>query len=344
MIVLHSVIWELAAFGLVLFIFNRWLLLWVDGPVKFAAMATLGLSCAIGAGVAARSTLHVFLVLPTMLLFCFSLGEVRRLWLRHVYRAPHDIADSMPGIVLAHPETTTDLALTRYEVAANLTSRRIRIVHLTDLHLSRALPWDYFVEVREAVRREVPDIIVITGDFISKSDNLDLMRDWLRDFPQAPLGTFAVLGNHDYWSRASEAVKTTLAEHRIQWIAGRCEKLAVNANRSLVLCGTEKPWGPGARLEGRDPDDFVILLSHTPDEVYATSTQADIMLAGHCHGGQWRVPGLGSLVVPSRYGRRLDRGQFQIGKTRLFVSSGIGVDAPYLRLFCPPEIVVVDLI
>lgn len=67
------------------------------------------------------------------------------------------------------------------------------------------------------------------------------------------------------------------------------------------------------------------------------------MFAGHYHGGQLRLLGIGALVIPSLFGRRFDFGHFKVNRTDLFVSSGVGVDRPSLRLFCSPEILVVDL-
>jgi predicted MPP superfamily phosphohydrolase len=88
-----------------------------------------------------------------------------------------------------------------------------------------------------------------------------------------------------------------------------------------------------------------LVLSHTPDNVYALAEQgATAVFAGHTHGGQMRVPWLGPLIVPSRYGRRFDRGHFDVEGTHLYVSAGVGADAPPLRLWCPPDLVVVDLV
>lgn len=70
---------------------------------------------------------------------------------------------------------------------------------------------------------------------------------------------------------------------------------------------------------------------------------AAVVFAGHTHGGQWRLPLLGSVVIPSRYGRRFDLGHFMIEDTNLFVSAGVGSDQPPLRLYCNPELLVVDV-
>ena len=95
-------------------------------------------------------------------------------------------------------------------------------------------------------------------------------------------------------------------------------------------------WPPGY-------DDFIIALSHTPDNIYdLAKLRVTAVFSGHTHGGQLRMPWLGALVVPSVYGRRFDQGHFLVDGTHLFVSAGIGADHPPFRVGCPPDILVVD--
>jgi predicted MPP superfamily phosphohydrolase len=340
---LQCVLWESAAAGIVFLLYNRWLILLVDGPAKTVALAAVGLACTAGAGWAALFASQISQKLPLFVLLVILLGEGRRLWLRHTYSSSSRIEANALQVPLTHPITTTDLVVTRYRIPTGSAMLRVRIVHLTDLHLNPKLPAAYYEHTLELVGREAPDIILLGGDNISSVENLALLSDWLPRLPSAPLGRYAVLGNHEYWSNTDERVRAALEEYGIKWMAGRCEVLATANDRHLVLCGTEEPWGPAVPSHVIDPRDYVILLSHTPDNVYTTSNQVDLMFAGHTHGGQWRLPWLGSLVVPSRFGRRLDRGHFKIERTHLLVSSGIGVDAPPVRVYCPPEIVVVDL-
>ena len=101
----------------------------------------------------------------------------------------------------------------------------------------------------------------------------------------------------------------------------------------------------GAGFRAPPSDMPTIVLSHTPDNVYALQALGvDAVFAGHTHGGQMRLPFLGAIIVPSRYGRRFDRGHFVVGKTHLFVSTGVGADEPAFRLWCPPDLVAVDLV
>ena len=86
------------------------------------------------------------------------------------------------------------------------------------------------------------------------------------------------------------------------------------------------------------------MLSHTPDNVFRLAERgASLVFSGHTHGGQIRLPGFGSVVVPSRFGGLFDEGHFQVDGTELFVSTGIGADMPILRIYCQPQILVVDL-
>jgi hypothetical protein len=86
------------------------------------------------------------------------------------------------------------------------------------------------------------------------------------------------------------------------------------------------------------------MLTHTPDNLYALCDLGyAAIFAGHYHGGQIRLPGLGALVVPSRYGRRFDRGHFVMNGTHLFVTTGVGSAEPPVRLWCQPDVLIVDI-
>ena len=90
-----------------------------------------------------------------------------------------------------------------------------------------------------------------------------------------------------------------------------------------------------------------MLLYHTPDLMpQASALGMDLYLAGHTHGGQWRLPGFGSIFTSSRYGKRYEMGLYREGDTVLYVSRGMGMEGfgmPRARLFCPPEVVSITL-
>jgi predicted MPP superfamily phosphohydrolase len=111
-----------------------------------------------------------------------------------------------------------------------------------------------------------------------------------------------------------------------------------HAGTRIVLGGTSEPWGPPLDPAGRPDGDFQILLSHAPDRFYwAERLGFDLMLSGHNHGGQVRLPIVGAVFMPSRYSRRFDRGFFRRGGLTLHVSPGVAGKHP-VRYGCVPEI------
>ena len=138
--------------------------------------------------------------------------------------------------------------------------------------------------------------------------------------------------------RASAPARSgALADAGFASLEGRWCTMEENGAR-LAVGGTSAPWGP-ALLPGSVPAaDFRILLSHSPDQFYrARDWGVDLMLSGHNHGGQIRLPALGPVFMPSVYSRRFDRGFFRSGSTFLYVSEGVAGKHPY-RYGCPPEI------
>ena len=106
----------------------------------------------------------------------------------------------------------------------------------------------------------------------------------------------------------------------------------------LAIGGTSHPWGKDIGRQKSPTAEARILLSHSPDEVYkAAGWGIDLVLSGHVHGGQVRLPVIGPILAPSRFSRRFDRGFFRIGRTLMFVSQGIGAKDP-IRVGCHPEV------
>jgi uncharacterized protein len=106
----------------------------------------------------------------------------------------------------------------------------------------------------------------------------------------------------------------------------------------LAVGGTSAPWGPAFTKRDVPPADFRLLLSHSPDQFYrARGWGVDLMLCGHNHGGQIRLPLVGPVFMPSRYSRRFDRGFFRRGQTLMYVSEGVAGKHP-VRYGCPPEV------
>jgi uncharacterized protein len=337
-------IWLGAGFGLWLYLVNRFILHWSNSTLKAATMAVLALGLCGLAWVARLHRLRaLWHALALVLLGAFSVGELHRAWLRYECRGRAEETGSAQGILWTHPWTTTDLFVRRRVLSVPREVGRVRIAHLTDLHIAPSISWDYYESIVERTNAEAPDVIVLTGDYLSKAEYLPLFRRWLILPLRARLGVYAVLGNHDYWANVADEVRQALVLANVHVLSGECNRLTGGAEH-VVLCGTDAPWGSDYSAPPVAPDDFVVALSHTPDNIYSLRGRAHAVFAGHYHGGQWRIPVVGALIVPSVFGRRFDHGDFFVDGTELFVSPGVGADYPPLRVYCQPELLLVDLV
>ena len=218
-----------------------------------------------------------------------------------------------------------------------------RILLMTDLHAGP------FVS-RQALERAIgrlaalePDLILIGGDLVTAASwEFDDLERPLRTL-RAPLGVFAVLGNHDHYAGDIEPIILRIQTWGLDVLHNRATTLRRNGS-TLSLAGVDD-WLVGrpdldAALIGTVPP--VILLSHNPDAFFdAADRGVALTLAGHTHAGQIRLPGLPVIVRQSRY--RLDEGRYRYGLSELVVSRGIGATGLPWRSWCPPEAVLIEL-
>jgi predicted MPP superfamily phosphohydrolase len=279
------------------------------------------------------------LIVPVAILAIIALGEIRGTALRRSYSASPPVSVSRAPASWWQPVTTTRLIARRYAIEVEgLPVPRLRVAQVSDLHVGGGLPVEYYRSAFDLAAAHEPDVVVVTGDFVSRDADLGPLGEVLGAVTPPRLGAFAILGNHDHWVSA-ERVRRIVEDAGFQLVHGRCHPLGLSADHDVFVGGDEQPWGPP--LTSYPPSGVTLVLSHTPDNVYRHS-RAGAVFAGHVHGGQFRLPGLGALAIPSRYGRRFDRGHFRVGNAHLFVSSGVG-GIP-LRLWCEPDILIVDLV
>jgi len=246
------------------------------------------------------------------------------------------------------------------------TARELRIAVLSDLHVGA--PW---VPLGELERIAVgiaglrPDLIVVAGDFLI-SRWLPARRAAAADIVAAlsplaaPLGVFAVLGNHDWrdcdlaraTGRKRNAVREALEASPIRLLENRAERLDHGGAFWLVGLDSQKPTHHRNDRAGRhDPDSAfadvpegaaAILLAHEPDYFARQDPRAFLQISGHTHGGQANLLGWRPLT-PSAHGGRYAWGHIREGGRHLVVSGGVGYSGLPLRLFQPPEITLVSL-
>lgn len=213
------------------------------------------------------------------------------------------------------------------------------IVHLSDFHFRGTVARKYFELVCDQAAELKPDLFVFSGDLLDDMTCLNWIPETLGRL-RGRHGQVFVLGNHD-WYLDPTTIRRELSRAGWTDVAGQTLLLPDDGGRSpLVVCGDERPWmGSAADLSGIPPEAFRILVSHTPDNInWARSQQIDLMLAGHTHGGQIRLPLLGPVYSPSRYDCRFASGIFWQDPTLMCVSRGVSGREP-IRYNCRPEII-----
>jgi predicted MPP superfamily phosphohydrolase len=210
-----------------------------------------------------------------------------------------------------------------------------RFVHFTDLHHKgdRA----HTQSVVDLINSLAPDFVCFTGDIMEEGKYLAEALDILSGI-KAPL--YGVPGNHDYWSRVPfEGIRRCFAATGGAWLV---DEQRVIAGGKINLVGMAR-FGPGHPLPAADPGMKNLLLVHYPAWVKRLAGQKfDLMLAGHSHGGQVRLPFYGSVIVP--YGvDEYDQGLFQTAAGPLYVNPGIGWFPVPIRFNCRPEITVIEI-
>jgi predicted MPP superfamily phosphohydrolase len=274
----------------------------------------------------------------------------------------------MAGLVLpgtaayAAAEAASNLVVTQYRLNPPgwPQGRRLSIAVVADLHAGG--PNMGRVRVRQVVDAANAlscDLVVLMGDYFATHHFITEHVPpavWAAELArlQAPLGTYAILGNQDWWY-GFDMVRKALAAERIPllenkavllgppggrfWLAGLGDQMA-HWIGSKEFLGTDDLAGTVAQVGTADP---VILLAHEPDIFVRVPERVSLTLAGHTHGGQIRVPMLPPVWVPSRYGARFAYGHIVERGRHMIVSGGLGCSKVPLRLGMPPEIVRVEV-
>ena len=246
----------------------------------------------------------------------------------------------------------------------------LTIAHLSDLHMTGDLTEDFYQEVVAATNALQPDLVAITGDILEKTPCLPWIAGTLGQLT-ARHGKYFILGNHELRLGDAAPLRSALVAAGLVDLGDRWLRVSLRGT-DVDLVGTEFPWfgsapevlstkypeisrkpglasnsaatpAPPLALSSSPPPPLRLLLSHTPDHLpWAREHHFDLMLAGHNHGGQIRLPWLGALITPSRYGFRYAGGLYHEPPTLLHVSRGIS-GAPPIRLNCPPEITLLVL-
>jgi hypothetical protein len=224
--------------------------------------------------------------------------------------------------------------------------RGYRIVHISDIHYGQWISSERLKGVVSLINQQEPDLVAITGDFVSYSDaNIEDLVPALKEI-RARDATVAVLGNHDYWLGAKR-VRSILNESKILELNN--DVYTVNrAESALYFAGVEsttlKKNLLNKVMQKLPPNGPAILLVHEPDfaDISAETKRFALQLSGHSHGGQFVIPKFGTPIRGGGF-RKYPLGKYKIGEMTLYTNPGIGTNAFWIRINCPPEITVIDL-
>ncbi|OCT11028.1 hypothetical protein A8709_04820 [Paenibacillus pectinilyticus] len=240
--------------------------------------------------------------------------------------------------------TTVKLAFRRYPPSF----AGVRIVQFSDTHIGKYYGLNHLSKLVELLQRQSPDILCFTGDLFDSNQG-EVTEDVIPILSQlhAPLGKFAVLGNHDMRLGADRIV--AILERAGFTVLVNASRSVQRAEGNIQVVGVDEmfygnPDLPLA-LKGIRDEEFVLLLAHEPDFAdTAWEYPVDLQLSGHSHGGQIRIPFYGSVFTPD-LGQKYSIGLYSfVGSDfHVYTNRGIGTTLYPIRFNCRPEITVFAL-
>lgn len=250
-----------------------------------------------------------------------------------------------------------------YTVESDKISAPVRIALLTDLHSCRY--GKNQAKLVDAVKKQNPDIVLLGGDIFDDKLSYDNAEITIRQLAEL-YPCYYVTGNHEYWSREVGTILDIVKDCGVTVLSGECDTVTING-QIISICGVDDPdvevylvegvpieWqletASEATLEAEQvtgEEHFTVLLSHRPElfETYQ-NFDFDLVLSGHAHGGQWRIPGiLNGLLAPNQgLFPKYAGGRYDYETGTMIVSRGLAREStPVPRIFNRPELVIVDI-
>lgn len=236
-------------------------------------------------------------------------------------------------------------------------SKPLRIAILSDIHaMDPYMPASRIRDIAERAASLGADVIVLLGDYVAGLSKFPItplpVSAWADALAplKAPLGVYAVLGNHDWWEKAVPEIRTAFRRLDIQLLENKAVKIKKSGfdfwmaglGDQLAYFGKGVDDLPGTMRQITDAAP-VVLLAHEPDIFPSVPSRVTVTLSGHTHGGQVYIPFYGRPIIPSRYGQRYAYGHIQEQGKHLVVSAGLGLSKIPVRFLVPPEITLVTV-
>jgi uncharacterized protein len=225
-------------------------------------------------------------------------------------------------------------------------SSPVKVLVLADLHLGRLQGKDFLRQVVDRVNELRPDLILYAGDFVDEPDRADLPM-LFEDFARLKAPVYAITGNHDSkhpGTISTDEVRSAVTKYGVKIIDNQMVELNFGG-RILKLYGLSDLFENEidySKVDQISKADSVIILAHNPDTAYYLNNfNADLMISGHTHGGQIRLPWIYKYVIPTEF--PFDSGMYFINGMPVLVTSGLGEVVLPMRFLCMPEMIMLNL-
>ena len=227
----------------------------------------------------------------------------------------------------------------------------IKIIHITDLHIKK---FGYLERILiDNINQLMPDLLFVTGDFIKNNNGIEPCAEFFKRI-KPKYGIYGVLGNNDYKqffiiSIDTDKLKKSLSDVGVKLLFNESYTVNIDGVHINILGIEDSMYGKPdiSNIINKDTNGYTnILLSHSPSVIkYLNGYKPDLILTGHTHGGQVRLPFIEYLwtPLPLNSPRKYSRGLFEVNKTKMYVNQGIGTNLFPMRFLCPPEISIIKL-
>jgi predicted MPP superfamily phosphohydrolase len=222
-----------------------------------------------------------------------------------------------------------------------------KIVFVADIHHGIFFSKERIEKLVNKINAVNPDIIILGGDYIdSETKYIEPCFEELSKL-KAEMGVFGVIGNHDSREngydltlKAMQKAGITPLENQAEWLEIGKQKIKLGG----AIWTEEDETDLGPTIRDTKENDFVILVSHTPDFAEKIKTEnIDLVLSGHTHGGQVTFFGLFAPYIPSHYGQKYRTGLVETENTKVLITNGIGDSLLPIRFFARPQINIIIL-
>ena len=246
---------------------------------------------------------------------------------------------------------SNELTVTKYTIETDKLNKPIRIVFLADLH--SCIYGKNQEELILKIEEQKPDLILMGGDIADDEMPHDGTIELIKGISNK-YDCYYVTGNHEFWSGEVGAIKNFLREYGVYVLEGE-RKIVEVKEQFINICGVDDTAIGKAAFKKQldnafvsvDRNLFTILLLHRPERFEQVPRHScDLILSGHAHGGQWRIPLLGGLFAPNQgFFPKYTSGIYTVNETKMLVSRGLSRESTRIpRIFNPPELVVIDIV